>query len=161
MEALVCSRCGEPKKRRRGVVCSACSRLNYKEKNRKRIAEKAKKDYWANPEKAVEKRRLWRKNNTEHYRIESRDRMRRLKDDFYYKLRAEAVKLVNQAIKYNRLQRLSCEVCGEGKTQAHHDSYLEKDLLNVRFLCIRHHKEWHRFNKPIYPQIGEQSKITR
>lgn len=53
-----------------------------------------------------------------------------------------------------------CEVCGEGKTQAHHDSYLEKDLLNVRFLCIRHHKEWHRFNKPIYPQIGEQSKIT-
>jgi hypothetical protein len=36
-----------------------------------------------------------------------------------------------------------CEVCGSGKSEAHHDSYLREDWLNVRWLCRLHHKAWH------------------
>jgi hypothetical protein len=36
-----------------------------------------------------------------------------------------------------------CEVCGSGKSEAHHDSYLREDWLTVRWLCRLHHKAWH------------------
>ena len=36
-----------------------------------------------------------------------------------------------------------CEVCGEEKVQAHHDCYKQKNWLNVRWLCSKHHGEHH------------------
>lgn len=56
---------------------------------------------------------------------------------------------VNNAIASGRLARKSCEVCGEVKAQAHHDDYTKP--LDVRWLCVTHHNEWHKNNTPIYP----------
>ena len=52
------------------------------------------------------------------------------------------------AIRDGRLIRKPCEVCGE-IAQAHHDDYSKP--LDVRWLCTKHHVEWHKHNTPICP----------
>lgn len=44
-------------------------------------------------------------------------------------------------IKRGKLTKLPCEICGEIKVEAHHDDY--NDCINVRWLCRKHHKEFH------------------
>ena len=39
------------------------------------------------------------------------------------------------------IERRPCEVCG-AKAEAHHDNYNEP--LNIRWLCFKHHREWHK-----------------
>lgn len=48
---------------------------------------------------------------------------------------------VNNAIRYGKLSKGPCEVCGAEKVVGHHDDY-DRPLC-VRWLCERHHKEWH------------------
>ena len=65
--------------------------------------------------------------------------------------------LTFMAIKDKKLIRKPCEVCGELKVEAHHPDYYEP--LNVMWLCIKHHHEWHKKNgfqksqNPKFPQI--------
>jgi hypothetical protein len=54
------------------------------------------------------------------------------------------------AIRDGRLIRQPCDVCGEVKAQAHHDDYGKP--LDVRWLCTKHHAEWHRHNTPKAPE---------
>ena len=57
---------------------------------------------------------------------------------------------VQLAIKSGELRRQPCEVCGESRTDAHHDSYDKP--LDVRFLCARHHRQRHaQLNAPRKP----------
>ena len=44
---------------------------------------------------------------------------------------------------------LPCEVCGATKAQAHHCNYSKP--LDVRWLCPKHHAEWHKHNTPLCP----------
>lgn len=48
---------------------------------------------------------------------------------------------VTNAVKAGRLVRLPCEVCGNEKSQAHHENYSKP--FTVRWLCFRHHREEH------------------
>lgn len=64
-------------------------------------------------------------------------------------LKASAHRKVALALKKNLLTRQPCEVCGDARSQAHHDDYGKP--LEVRWLCGPHHAEWHRHNTPIYP----------
>jgi len=54
--------------------------------------------------------------------------------------------LVRRAIGHGVLQPEPCETCGELKTEAHHDDY--GIPLGVRWLCRKHHCQWHRRNGP-------------
>ena len=57
---------------------------------------------------------------------------------------------VSNAIRDGRLIKQPCEVCNEQKAQAHHDDYSKP--LDVRWLCTKHHAEWHRNNTPLCPE---------
>ena len=52
-----------------------------------------------------------------------------------------AQKQVLRAVRSGRLVRLPCEVCGDPKTDAHHDDYDKP--IDVRWLCRPHHKWQH------------------
>jgi hypothetical protein len=73
-------------------------------------------------------------------------------DDRAYHLQAKAHSAVAKALHNGELTRQPCEVCG-GKAQAHHDSYYPDQWLSVRWLCPKHHKDWHDQNEPVWPTI--------
>ncbi len=56
-----------------------------------------------------------------------------------YPERRKARVMVGNAIRDGRLKRLPCEVCGDPKSEAHHPDYSKP--LDVRWLCLRHHRE--------------------
>jgi ribosomal protein S27AE len=60
---------------------------------------------------------------------------------------------VGNAIRDGKLNRKPCEKCGTEKSQAHHDDYTKP--LYVRWLCTKHHAEWHRHNTPYCPDQSE------
>lgn len=62
--------------------------------------------------------------------------------------RAAVRRRTGYAIKKGKLIRQPCEVCGDLKSEAHHDDY-SKPLI-VRWLCKDHHEEWHT-NHPDSP----------
>jgi hypothetical protein len=48
-------------------------------------------------------------------------------------------------VKLGNLTKKPCEVCGTNKNiKAHHDDYSK--ALDVRWLCSKHHSEWHKEN---------------
>jgi hypothetical protein len=55
--------------------------------------------------------------------------------------RRKAREIFNHYMRDNHLVRKPCEVCGE-KAEAHHDDYAKP--LDVRWLCFKHHREWHK-----------------
>ena len=51
---------------------------------------------------------------------------------------------VYRAVKSGALIREPCEVCGDPKSEGHHDDYSKP--LEVRWLCRKHHAEIHRLD---------------
>jgi hypothetical protein len=92
-------------------------------------------------------------------RIKLRPRERRGKDNHFYRGGPSSDPRVHditeKAIARGVLVPKPCEVCGANGTmsdgrrevQAHHDDYNKP--LEVRWLCQRHHHEWHQHNTPI------------
>jgi hypothetical protein len=58
------------------------------------------------------------------------------------KIRHRVRALTRMYIRYGRLIRQPCEVCGEIKVDAHHDDYNKP--LDIRWLCKIHHREHHK-----------------
>jgi hypothetical protein len=52
-----------------------------------------------------------------------------------------AHRAVYKAIKNGNLIKLTCEICGEIKSEAHHDDYSKP--LDIRWLCDYDHKQFH------------------
>jgi len=59
---------------------------------------------------------------------------------------------VREAVRTGQMLRQPCEVCGLAKAQAHHCDYGKP--LDVRWLCTKHHAEWHKHNEPLCPEQG-------
>lgn len=62
-----------------------------------------------------------------------------------YPQKARAHGAVSYAVRAGWLKRLPCEVCGSEKSEAHHDDYSKP--LEVRWLCLPHHREADRKRK--------------
>lgn len=75
--------------------------------------------------------------------------------------------LVERAVEKGLLTPQPCEKCGEfpldknGKRliQAHHDDYNKP--LEIRWLCQRHHYEWHKTNKAIPREETAKPAVAR
>lgn len=52
--------------------------------------------------------------------------------------------LVGNAVRAGTIIKKCCEICGNEKSNAHHDDYAKP--LDVRWLCDIHHQEWHKEN---------------
>lgn len=73
--------------------------------------------------------------------------------DAYYKkypMKYAAHVITRNAIRDGKLfPATSCSACNSTeKIEGHHDDYTKP--MEVRWLCEKCHKEWHRHNKPIY-----------
>jgi hypothetical protein len=53
-----------------------------------------------------------------------------------------ARKRVFLALNRGRITKLSCEVCNDPDTQAHHNNYNKP--LEIRWLCKKHHYQLHK-----------------
>jgi len=107
--------------------CKSCAKKDVHDRysnpeSRKRIVEYERKRY-QNPE---------RKKKALVYQ-----QRRRLK----FKGKNKARRLAYKALREGRLKRLPCEICGNIKSQAHHEDY--RKYLNVKWLCFKHHRELH------------------
>lgn len=79
----------------------------------------------------------WRKSNRELYNKQSREWQQK------HPLQCKAKGKVRDAIKYGKLIKKGCEVCGNKKTEAHHQDYNKP--LEVVWLCKKCHCELHKF----------------
>lgn len=102
-----------------------------------------KKDV-SNRYRSPEGRKKVRKYDAMRQQTEHRRRQRRI----YQRNRRKnnpgvfrANNAVNNALRDGRITKLPCEVCGNKRSQAHHDDY--RSPLKVRWLCFKHHREIH------------------
>lgn len=56
-------------------------------------------------------------------------------------LKIRARNAFHTALYYGRITKKPCEVCGDAKSQGHHEDYTKP--LDVRWLCLKHHREEH------------------
>lgn len=49
---------------------------------------------------------------------------------------------LRSAVSSGRIVKQPCETCGNVRVDGHHDDYAKP--LEVRWLCRKHHMEWHR-----------------
>ena len=123
-------------------VCMDCHRANMRARraaNRNEVIEYERRRN-AMPHR-VEARKAYR--NTPAGRLSKAGE--KLRSPVKHAARQECRYAVRRGI----LTRQPCEVCGAEKAQAHHDDYGKP--LDVRWLCSKHHAEWHKHNTPKCP----------
>lgn len=143
---MECKRCKKTKeitdfpanKRRklgRGTVCKECraeqNRAWYRtpsaserfeaRKERKELQQKKYRESAKGRATAIAKFRRDKLKHTEKYKAR-------------YKLR--------NAVWQGKIIKLPCEVCGDKRSQGHHEDYTK--ALEVKWLCDKHHKALHR-----------------
>lgn len=65
-------------------------------------------------------------------------------------IKRKAHSAAKNAIRDGIIKKAPCEICGATRAQAHHDDYSKP--LDVRWLCTKHHAEWHKTNTPKCPE---------
>lgn len=87
--------------------------------------------------------KAWREKNakTPERLARKEEQMRLYAKDAVLAVRHKARRKVRHEIQMGRLVRQPCEICGEVLSQAHHDDYSKP--LEIRWLCISHHREHH------------------
>lgn len=133
----------------------------YRKENPEKVKEadrlKSKRRWGECPEKERLRQRKWNILNRERHKArnlrsakklgETRKIITRKSITQYrenYPNRHQAHRSVEAALRIGRLTPEPCKYCGELKTQAHHDSYVQTEWLNVTWLCRKHHDAWHR-----------------
>lgn len=118
---------------------------SYYEANKEKCKEQAKKYYAKNKQNVIARRRVYFEAN--------KGKLREL-NRIYCETRKEQRQTnakVREALKYGRLTKNPCEICGEKKVQGHHPDYSKP--LEVVWLCDLCHRELH-------VQLRKESNVT-
>lgn len=129
----------------KGRAAERAYNKKWREQNADKIREAAR-EYWAkNKEKKAEKDRRYRERHRDELNRKCRERYRKSST---YRALHYARTSVNQAVRYGKIKKMPCEICGTEPAEAHHDNY--NNPLKVRWLCKKCHSEWHKNNNPVY-----------
>jgi hypothetical protein len=98
--------------------------------------------------KEYQKRKVYIRN----WHIANRDRVRKYRIKYNNTKRKNELNrfrdsvrgIVGRAIKTNKIQKKPCLVCGNSKSQAHHDDYNKP--LEIKWFCPIHHREYEEKN---------------
>lgn len=90
-------------------------------------------------EEKIKYMKEWRKRNPEKCRINHLISWNRYKEKNNNKIKAR--KKVNNEIRAGRIVKMSCEKCGNTKSESHHEDYSKP--LKIMWLCKTHHFETH------------------
>ncbi len=88
----------------------------------------------------IPKRQEYERKRTSRLARKEQNRKYRKKRKFNQE-KYRAGNMLHSAIRDGRLIRQPCEVCGDIKSQGHHDDYSKP--LEVRWLCFKHHQMQH------------------
>ena len=113
---------------------------NWRSKNREKINTYQREWRKNNPlirgksvrEYNREYNKKWRKENGYHNEI---------KWMLEHELERKAQGKLRDRVRRGKIKRMPCEICGEKRSQGHHDDYNKP--LEVRWLCALHHKRHH------------------
>ena len=117
--------------------CKECSRLAERRRMKDPVRRKRLNKY----------RSEWRKRNrdtinnyrkTDKWKEQEKIRMGRP----HNKIKTRTRGTLNGKVRYGKVIRQPCEICGNLKVEAHHPDYSQP--LKVQWLCIPHHQEIHR-----------------
>lgn len=120
-----------------------CSEFGLRAASRDGLAAKCKECQKAydkarlNDPKRVAARKAYQQ--TDAYRESKRAAQKRYRERYPHKRAAHIA--VGNALRDGKLTRQPCEVCGNPKSEAHHDDYGKP--LGVKWLCDTHHKARH------------------
>jgi hypothetical protein len=135
-------------------ACKSCCSAYFKEyhqKNKLEMRLKQQIKIRNTPNYNKENIKRWVKNNPDKMReAQNRYRLKKGKQSF-------AVGAVFKAIKKGEITRQPCLICQSSEVEAHHSDYNKP--IDVTWLCVTHHKAWHRVFDPIrYTEIQEKLK---
>ena len=121
--------------------CKDCTKKDVQKNYRKNI------DHYKEYDKKramlphrVEARKAYLK--TEAGKVSKSKTIKKYRENNPNKYKAHTI--VGNAVRDGKLFKEPCEVCGAKKVHAHHDDYSKP--LNIRWLCDKHHNEWHKEN---------------
>lgn len=153
----VCGQCGalknvsefyKDKSRKDGLGygCKACDKAKGAKsylKNKDAIRAKHKA-HWA--KYSVENEAKLREKNKRERECADKAQTAKKRGEYLQKYEPKRIakNAVRSMILTGRMIAQPCEICGEVKADAHHDDYAKP--IDVRWLCRRHHKQWHAEN---------------
>ena len=121
--------------------CKACQ-SEYDKKRAMNPDRVAARLAYAKTDAGIESAKRAKKKYSDNHKDEATIRCREYRAKFPKKSRAHD--MVAYAVRIGSLHRMPCEICGADGADAHHDDY---DMpIDVRWLCPKHHREWHREN---------------
>lgn len=110
---------------------------------------KTREEYLLSQLKYNEAHRMERRALAVKWRIKNKDRKKEYDREYYKKymglkdakLKANIRSKLRYEVRVGRVKKMSCEKCGDKKSQAHHKDYSKP--LDVVWLCRKHHENLH------------------
>lgn len=139
-------------------MCRRCSCEKNKEwakKNKEHLIKYRSLYYDKNKNTLLKKSKLYYEKNKKRMMKQSKERKKELLKTDYGKQQSKCWKLIERLIKQGKLKRKPCLICGNLRSQAHHEDYAKPK--EITWLCNKHHRELHRKRRHAFLNLNNAS----